>query len=162
LDQIRIATICAHYVSNDSCANDRHSDCTYRSASPFPLINWIFPERLCGVGVVVTSASSQILGTLYWNPIQLLAAVQEHYHSSSHGSSICVYMSNTRVYLSCFLSARRCLLRWGRSCLQPTRSQYRAQQCIHRNGYIRTIPAIHQHSSWCLHHGYCMCVFYLH
>ncbi|KIM78524.1 hypothetical protein PILCRDRAFT_824427 [Piloderma croceum F 1598] len=36
------------------------------------------------IGVVVTSASSQILGTLYWNPIQLLAAVQEHYHSSSH------------------------------------------------------------------------------
>jgi len=35
------------------------------------------------IGVVVTSASSQILGTLYWNPIQLLAAIQEHYHSSS-------------------------------------------------------------------------------
>lgn len=36
-------------------------------------------------GVVVTSASSNILGTLYWNPIELLAAIQEHYHSSSHG-----------------------------------------------------------------------------
>ncbi|KAM0746960.1 hypothetical protein T439DRAFT_329233 [Meredithblackwellia eburnea MCA 4105] len=37
----------------------------------------------CLVGVVVTSASYKILGTLYWSPITLLAAMQEHYHSDS-------------------------------------------------------------------------------
>ncbi|BEJ12934.1 hypothetical protein CspHIS471_0301080 [Cutaneotrichosporon sp. HIS471] len=38
---------------------------------------------LCAlVGVVVTSASYQILGTLYWSPIELLGAIQEHYNSS--------------------------------------------------------------------------------
>ena len=35
------------------------------------------------IGVVVTSASSEILGTLYWSPIGLLGAVQGHYNSSS-------------------------------------------------------------------------------
>lgn len=35
------------------------------------------------IGVVVTSASEQILGTLIWNPIELLAAIQEYYHSDS-------------------------------------------------------------------------------
>lgn len=35
------------------------------------------------VGVVVTSASSEILGTLYWSPIGLLGAIQGHYNSSS-------------------------------------------------------------------------------
>ena len=35
------------------------------------------------IGVVVTSASSQILGTLIWSPIQLLGAIQDHYDSSS-------------------------------------------------------------------------------
>jgi len=39
-------------------------------------------------GVVVTSASSQILGTLYWSPVMLLAAIQEHYHSSPHGKPL--------------------------------------------------------------------------
>ncbi|KII93698.1 hypothetical protein PLICRDRAFT_69314, partial [Plicaturopsis crispa FD-325 SS-3] len=32
------------------------------------------------IGVVVTSASSEVLGELYWNPIALLAEIQEHYH----------------------------------------------------------------------------------
>jgi len=36
------------------------------------------------IGVVVTSASSNLLGVLYWNPVLLLAAIQEHYHSSGH------------------------------------------------------------------------------
>ncbi|KII82781.1 hypothetical protein PLICRDRAFT_59623, partial [Plicaturopsis crispa FD-325 SS-3] len=31
------------------------------------------------IGVVVTSASSEVLGELYWNPIALLAEIQEHY-----------------------------------------------------------------------------------
>jgi NCS1 family nucleobase:cation symporter-1 len=35
------------------------------------------------IGVVVTSASSNILGALYWNPNELLAAIQEYYHSDS-------------------------------------------------------------------------------
>lgn len=35
------------------------------------------------VGVVVTSASSEILGELYWSPIGLLGAIQAHYNSSS-------------------------------------------------------------------------------
>ena len=47
-------------------------------------------------GVVVTSASSNILGTLYWNPVELLAAIQEHYHSSSHGKRFAVY---NHIYL---------------------------------------------------------------
>ena len=47
-------------------------------------------------GVVVTSASSNILGTLYWNPVELLAAIQEHYHSSSHGKRFAAY---NHIYL---------------------------------------------------------------
>jgi len=35
------------------------------------------------VGVVVTSASSKILGEIYWSPITLLSQVQEYYNSSS-------------------------------------------------------------------------------
>ncbi|KII84969.1 hypothetical protein PLICRDRAFT_45826 [Plicaturopsis crispa FD-325 SS-3] len=34
------------------------------------------------IGVVVTSASSEILGVLYWSPVELLGMIQEHYHSS--------------------------------------------------------------------------------
>lgn len=34
------------------------------------------------IGVVVTSASSKILGELYWSPIDLFSAVQDHYNSS--------------------------------------------------------------------------------
>lgn len=35
------------------------------------------------VGVVVTSASREVLGMLYWSPIGLLGAIQGHYNSSS-------------------------------------------------------------------------------
>lgn len=36
------------------------------------------------IGIVATSASNKILGgEIIWNPIFLLAAAQEHYHSSS-------------------------------------------------------------------------------
>jgi nucleobase:cation symporter-1, NCS1 family len=52
-------------------------------------------------GVVITSASSQILGTLYWNPVQLLAAIQEHYHSSPHGSSIIYTLTYILIYIDC-------------------------------------------------------------
>jgi len=48
--------------------------------------------------VVVTSALSQILGTLYWSPIMLLAAIQEHYHSLPHGKSL-VYTFTTDPHL---------------------------------------------------------------
>ncbi|WVQ82263.1 hypothetical protein IAT38_004391 [Cryptococcus sp. DSM 104549] len=34
-------------------------------------------------GVVVTSASSQILGEVVWQPVALLSAIQDYYHSSS-------------------------------------------------------------------------------
>ncbi|BEI86532.1 hypothetical protein CcaverHIS002_0608190 [Cutaneotrichosporon cavernicola] len=49
---------------------------------------------LCAlVGVVVTSSSYQILGTLYWSPIELLGAIQEHYNSSP-GLSINVLLNS--------------------------------------------------------------------
>ncbi|KII95834.1 hypothetical protein PLICRDRAFT_34790 [Plicaturopsis crispa FD-325 SS-3] len=36
------------------------------------------------IGIVVTSACSQILGQLYWSPVQLLGVLQEHFNSSPH------------------------------------------------------------------------------
>lgn len=37
------------------------------------------------IGIIVASASRDVLGgDIEWNPIYLLAAVQEHYHSSPH------------------------------------------------------------------------------
>jgi hypothetical protein len=34
------------------------------------------------IGIVVTSAANDVLGEVVWNPIYLLADMQEHYHSS--------------------------------------------------------------------------------
>ncbi|EZF98451.1 hypothetical protein H113_01734 [Trichophyton rubrum MR1459] len=34
------------------------------------------------IGIIVTSAANDILGEIIWSPIQLLAAIQEHYTSS--------------------------------------------------------------------------------
>lgn len=34
------------------------------------------------IGIIVTSATKDILGEIIWSPIQLLAAMQEHYKSS--------------------------------------------------------------------------------
>lgn len=34
------------------------------------------------IGIIVTSAVNDILGEIIWSPIQLLAAIQEHYRSS--------------------------------------------------------------------------------
>lgn len=35
------------------------------------------------IGIIVTSASRDILGEIVWNPIYLLADIQDNYHSSS-------------------------------------------------------------------------------
>lgn len=35
------------------------------------------------IGIIVTSAAKDILGEIVWNPIYLLADIQEEYHSSS-------------------------------------------------------------------------------
>lgn len=35
------------------------------------------------VGIVVTSAANDVLGEIMWNPIYLLAAIQEEYQSSA-------------------------------------------------------------------------------
>lgn len=34
------------------------------------------------IGIIVTSAANDVLGEIIWNPIHLLAAIQEHYKSS--------------------------------------------------------------------------------
>ncbi|KZT22062.1 uracil permease [Neolentinus lepideus HHB14362 ss-1] len=34
------------------------------------------------IGIIVTSCGQEIFGTLIWNPIDMLAEIQEHYHSS--------------------------------------------------------------------------------
>ncbi|KAM5493298.1 hypothetical protein McaMca56_006623 [Microsporum canis] len=34
------------------------------------------------IGIIVTSAANDILGRVIWNPIELLATMQDHYHSS--------------------------------------------------------------------------------
>jgi nucleobase:cation symporter-1, NCS1 family len=40
------------------------------------------------VGIVVTSAGSDVLGDLYWQPYDLLAAIQAHYSNSPKGKLV--------------------------------------------------------------------------
>ncbi|KAF7970275.1 hypothetical protein HWV62_24464 [Athelia sp. TMB] len=51
------------------------------------------------LGVVVTSASSNILGELYWSPITLLGAILDHYNFSS-GARAGVFFGGVGVALS--------------------------------------------------------------
>jgi len=37
------------------------------------------------VGIVTTSAATDVLGETYWEPYHLLSAIQEYYNNSSKG-----------------------------------------------------------------------------
>ncbi|KZP26398.1 NCS1 family nucleobase:cation symporter-1 [Athelia psychrophila] len=51
------------------------------------------------LGVVVTSASSSILGELYWSPITLLGAILDYYHFSS-GARAAVFFAGAALAFS--------------------------------------------------------------
>ncbi|KAF9890513.1 hypothetical protein FE257_005918 [Aspergillus nanangensis] len=54
------------------------------------------------IGIIVTSASGDILGgDMQWNPIYLLAEIQEHYHSSP-GVRACVFFASLGMVSSQF------------------------------------------------------------
>ncbi|WVQ67214.1 uncharacterized protein L199_005409 [Kwoniella botswanensis] len=59
----------------------------YSERRYYPMLSQLFAAplmiTLCAlVGVVVTSASSSILGEIIWSPIELLSAIQDHYNST--------------------------------------------------------------------------------
>ena len=60
----------------------------YSKRRYYPLLSQLFAAPVmitcCALtGVVVTSASSKILGKVIWSPILLLSAIQDYYNSSS-------------------------------------------------------------------------------
>lgn len=45
------------------------------------------------IGIIVTSAANDVLGEVIWNPIYLLAALQQHYESSPRARAGVVFAS---------------------------------------------------------------------
>ncbi|KAL1964155.1 hypothetical protein VTN77DRAFT_7243 [Rasamsonia byssochlamydoides] len=61
------------------------------------------------IGIVVTSAANDLLGQVVWNPIYLLADIQEHYHSSPRARAgvffASVGMVSTQLAISVVLNS---------------------------------------------------------
>lgn len=68
------------------------------------------------LGIVITSASSNILGAIYWSPITLLVAIQDHYGSSSGGTFPCLVTIRTLLPLILLSSVRAAVFFGGLGC----------------------------------------------
>lgn len=99
------------------------------------------------IGVVVTSASSQILGLgqaeLIWNPIFLLGRSSLPTYSQSLISGRCDPDSLWR-----FTGSSSCgLLRWSRMHMRSIVYQCHPKRCLYRDGPRRFRSQIHKHQA---------------
>lgn len=105
------------------------------------------------IGIVVTSAARDILGgALLWNPVFLLAKIQDHYQSSP-GARAGVFFASTGLVFS-QLSVRA----FWRS--NPPTSAHRAFVDLARaqrhelwHGHGWALAQVHQHQAGRIHHG---------
>lgn len=101
------------------------------------------------VGIVVTSAARDILGTVVWNPIYLLADIQEEYHSDPKVRAGVFFASlglvSSQLAVSLFQIPFDLLL---------TALDIRgAQLGFYRNGSSWLVPEVHQHHPRKLYYG---------
>jgi NCS1 family nucleobase:cation symporter-1 len=101
------------------------------------------------IGIVVTSAAKDILGTLVWNPIYLLADIQEEYHSDSKVRAGVFFASLGLV--SSQLAVGSFSLSFNH--LLTARDIRGAELRLYRNGSRWLVPEIHQHHPRKLHYG---------
>jgi hypothetical protein len=125
------------------------------------------------IGIIVTSASHDILGgELVWNPIYLLADIQEEYNSSSRSRAAVFFASMGMVSSQLAVSWTLHLVFRTSSTIDPSSIHHRliidlaflsfpltltdlgcSELRIHWNGHGWSLPEIHQHCSRKLHHG---------
>lgn len=109
------------------------------------------------IGIVVTSAARDVLGgEVIWNPIYLLAAMQEYYGSNS-GVRAGVFFGGLGLVASQLAVRNGC---HGRVAIGLWTGLTgfdldfrRAQRHVLRHGHGRPLAAVHQHSTRSRHHG---------
>lgn len=105
------------------------------------------------IGIIVTSAAKDILGgEIVWNPIYLLADMQEKYHSSSRARAGVFFASLGLVSSQLAVSLTTTLTRSGGINLMITDLR-RLELGVNWNGHGWALPEVYQHYPRELHHG---------
>ena len=105
------------------------------------------------IGIIVTSAARDVLGgDILWNPIYLLAEVQEHYDSSSRVRAGVFFASLGLV------SSQLAVWNLPNIRLQSMvtdLADFRGSELrVYRHGHGRPLSKVHQYHSRQLYHGY--------
>jgi nucleobase:cation symporter-1, NCS1 family len=95
------------------------------------------------IGIIATSAANDFFGKIIWNPIYLLADIQEVYHSSPRARAGVFFASIGMVSSQLAVSPVSPLN--VRTMLKATGDIRRTQFHIGGNGYGRFVSKIHQH-----------------
>lgn len=105
------------------------------------------------IGIIVTSASKDILGgDVIWNPIYLLADIQESYHSSPRSRAGVFFASLGLVSSQLAVSPRRPPL--VRMVFANADADLRGLElCVHWYGHGWPVAQVHQHRPGQLYHG---------